>query len=177
MEVKQGGIRVIMRDTWNKSKRNHHYEVNEDGYVRNSRNNYILTNSPNNKGYMTVSLGKHMPGQLVHILVAETFIPEYEPGLDVDHKNGKKWDNRVENLQCISRTDNVKRAFETGLAHGHKGPNAGTPPRKVQIIETGEVFSSISECARAIGGSAGAICQCVNQKKEKYRNMHFKCVE
>lgn len=165
-----------MRDTWVKTSRNHYYEVNEDGFVRNSRNNNILTNSPNNKGYMTVSLGKKLPGQLVHVLVAEAFVPGYEPGLDVDHKNGKKWDNRAENLQWISRSDNIKRAFEMGLAHGHKGPNAGTPPRKVQIVETGEVFDSQAECARAINGSVGAISQCVNNKKEKYRGMHFKCI-
>lgn len=165
-----------MRDNWATVNRNKNYEVNEDGYVRNSRNGYVLTNSPNNKGYMTVSLGKRMPGQLVHTIVAEAFVPGYEPGLDVDHKNGKKWDNRVENLQYLTRSENLKRAFEMGLAHGHKSPNAGTPPRRVCIEETGEVFPSISECARAIDGSAGAICKCVNGVKAHYRGLHFKAI-
>lgn len=162
-----------MREKWVKTKRNPHYEVNEDGYVRNSRNNYVLTNSPNNNGYMTVSLGKRMPGQLVHVLVAEAFVPGYKPGFDVDHKNGKKYDNRAENLQWSTRSENVKRAFEMGLAKPHRSDNAGVPPRKVKIVETGEIFSSIADCARAIGGSAGAICQCINEKKNKYRGMHF----
>ena len=168
---------MIMRDNWIKTNRNRHYEVNEDGYVRNSRNGYVLTNSPNNKGYMTVSLGKHMPGQFVHMLVAEAFVPGYKPGLDVDHKNGKKWDNRAENLEWCTRSENVKRAFEMGLAHGHKSPNAGTPPRKVRIVETGEVFDSQAECARAIGGSVGAISQCVNGTRGKHKGLHFERVE
>ena len=166
-----------MRETWIRTNRNHHYEVNEDGYVRNSRNNYILTNSPNNKGYMTVSLGKRLPGQLVHILVAEAFVPGYEPGLDVDHKNGKKWDNRAENLQWCTRGENVKRAYEMGLAHGHRSPDAGSPPIKIQIVETGEMFNSISECARYIGGSAGAISQCINGTRNKHHGYHFKIIE
>lgn len=166
-----------MRDNWVKTNRNTNYEVNEDGYVRNARNNRILTNSPNNSGYMTVSLGKRLPGQFVHHLVAEAFVPGYKSGLDVDHKNGKKWDNRAENLQYITRSDNVKRAFDMGLAKPHRSDNGGTPPRKIKIIETGETFPSISECARALKGSAGAICQCVNGLKKHYRGMHFEAFE
>lgn len=162
-----------MRDNWIKINRNSNYEVNEDGYVRNSRNNRILTNSPNNKGYMTVSLGKQLPGQLVHVLVAEAFIPGYESGLDVDHKNGNKQDNRVENLQWITRSNNIKRAFEMGLAKPHRSDNAGAKPKTVKIIETGEIFPSIAECARFIGGSISAISMCLTGKRNKHHGYHF----
>lgn len=163
-----------MRDKWVTSIRNSNYEVNEDGYVRNARTKRVLTNSPNNRGYMTVSLGKRLPGQFVHQLVAEAFVPGYENGLDVDHINGNKGDNRAENLQYISRSSNVKRAFEMGLAHGHKGPNAGTPPKRIQIVETGDIFPSIAECARFINGSIGAISLCLSGKREKHHGYHFK---
>lgn len=166
-----------MRDTWITTARNRHYEVNEDGYVRNSRNNRILTNSPNNKGYMTVSLGKRMPGQLVHVLVAEAFVPGYEPGLDVDHKNGKKWDNRAENLEWCTRSENIKRAFEMGLAKGHKGPNSGLSPRKVRIVETGEVFDSQAECARSIKGSICRVSLCARDQNKTHKGYHFERID
>ena len=163
-----------MRYKWIKTKQNYNYEVNEDGYVRNSRNNRILSNSPNNKGYMTVSLGKHLPGQLVHVLVAEAFIPDYEPGLDVDHINGNKWDNRVENLQWVTRSDNLKRAYAMGLAKPHRSDNAGEAPKKVQIVETGETFPSISACARAINGTKSAVSLCLSGDRNKHKGYHFR---
>lgn len=166
-----------MRDNWIKSNRNEYYDINIDGYVRNSRNNNVLTNSPNNNGYMTVSLGKRMPGQLVHILVAEAFVPGYKAGLDVNHKNGNKQDNRAENLEWCTRSDNIKHAFESGLAHGHKGPNAGTPPRKVRIVETGEEFDSQAECARAINGSISRISMCVHDSNKRHKGYHFEHVD
>ena len=166
-----------MRNKWVPINRNTNYEVNEDGHVRNARNNRILTNSKNNKGYMTVSLGKHMPGQLVHCLVAEAFVPGYASGLDVDHKNGKKWDNRAENLQWCTRSENIKRAFEMGLAHGHKGPNAGTPSQKIEIIETGEKFASQAECARALKGSIARISLCARDPNKTHKGYHFRRIE
>lgn len=58
-----------------------------------------------------------------HKVVADCFIPNLEGLRDVNHKNGNKLDNRVENLERVTHSENVIHAFETGLAKKQLGEN------------------------------------------------------
>lgn len=55
----------------------------------------------------------------------------------------------------------------------------GRKGRAVQIVETGETFNSISECADAIGGSAGSICEILrgHNRRETHMGYHFEYVK
>lgn len=48
-----------------------------------------------------------------HKIVADCFIPNPEGLRDVNHKNGNKLDNRVDNLERVTHSENVIHAFET----------------------------------------------------------------
>jgi hypothetical protein len=50
-----------------------------------------------------------------HRLIARAFVPGYEPHLSVNHINGNKLDNRPENLEWLTVSDNSKHEWETGL--------------------------------------------------------------
>lgn len=77
-------------------------------------------------------------GFLVHRLVAEAFIrPLSEPD-EVNHINGDKRDNRLVNLEIVTRQENVDHAIRTGLANysGENNPQAKLTAKQVAEIRT-----------------------------------------
>lgn len=64
-------------------------------------------------GYMRVRIkGRHYK---IHRLVAETFIPNPENKREVNHKDGNKLNNRADNLEWATRSENQKHAYKVGL--------------------------------------------------------------
>ena len=84
------------------------YQISNTGFVR--RNNRILKPAPNNKGYLHVTLCKNGVSQTkyIHQLVAEHFIGKVE-GKEVDHIDNNKLNNRLDNLQYLSRFENASK--------------------------------------------------------------------
>lgn len=123
----------------------------------------------NRYGYRRVGVG-HENAQYVHRMVAETFIPNPNNLPQVNHIDGCKTNNHVDNLEWVTESENMQHAFRIGL----KKPSPGTP---IRIIETGEVFESQGECARAIGGIQGNIALCLLGRRHTHRGYHFEYVE
>lgn len=101
----------------------------------------------------------------VHVLVAETFIDNPNNLPVVNHKNGIKDDNRVENLEWVTVSYNTKHAFDV---LGRKGNNGGMnkPVKKIDK-NTGEVikiYNSLKEASIDIVVAQTSITQSMKRR-------------
>lgn len=122
------------------------YEVSDHGQVRRlqpgpgTQVGRILRNHPIPTGYLHVRLCVHSnPADLyVHRLVAEAFIGPRPRGLQINHINGNKTDNRPSNLEYVTQLQNMRHSFrpEFGryVARGREHPRAKLSEIDVRAI-------------------------------------------
>lgn len=100
------------------------YLVSDHGNIKNSETNKILKPFPNHKGYLMVRIyhKKIKYDFSVHRLVALHFMPVRSIYTDqVNHKDGNKKNNHIDNLEWIDNTGNIIHAVNSGLITYHKG--------------------------------------------------------
>jgi hypothetical protein len=108
------------------------YSVSNRGRVRRDLANRgtkagnILAQAIKN-GYPMVSLWRegHRRNHLMHIVVAEAFVGPRLLGFDVNHKDGIRTNANAENLEYVTRSENIRHAQQTmGSYHGERHPNS-----------------------------------------------------
>lgn len=118
----------------------------------------ILKQGENRCGYFSCELCKDGTGKrlLTHRMVAQTFIPNPEGKKEVNHINGDKSDNRVENLEWSTRRENELHAFRTGMAKNPTKPVLQYDLNGNFIQE----WSSAKEAATTMNLKSSNICHC-----------------
>jgi hypothetical protein len=132
----------------------------------------ILKLTKTNFGYMRVQLygkaqsKKHFVHRLV--LTAFNYRKDYED-YQVNHINGVKTDNYVENLEWVTKQENIQHAYKLEL---NKGPISKKRP--VIRIEDNKFFVSMCEAAKAINTDTKSIWNVCNFKRNHCKGWRFR---
>ena len=89
------------------------YEVSNTGKIKSLKTNRLLTPQKNNCGYLYILLtdsNKKVRINLIHRLVFDSFIGITD-GLEINHLDEDKENNRLDNLELITHEDNLKKSF------------------------------------------------------------------
>lgn len=104
----------------------------------------------------------------VHRLVAVAFIGRDHSKPWINHKNGIKTDNRVENLEWCTPQGNSRHAFDTGLNHVERGKGNPRSRRILQYKENGELIAEwygVGEIKRELGINPANVNGCLHGRR------------
>ncbi len=159
-----------MQKIWKNIPNYSGYQVSNLGEIKGKRNKILIGGIK--RGYREVILVdnniRHY--KLVHRLVAEAFIPNFENKPQINHKDGNKLNNCVDNLEWCTQSENMKHAYKKGLQkplYAVKNPRA----KKVEQYDLKnnllKCYNGIREASRINNLNPRDITKCCQRKRRQ----------
>ena len=148
------------------------YAVTSCGKVWSHRSQKFLKSADNGHGYQVVVFStdkvknKHYR---VHRLVAEAYIDNPNGYSEVNHKDGNRSNNNINNLEWVSKVQNCNMPSSKR--------NHPKKRYKILCVETGVIYKSQAEASRATGVGQYNISSCITGKQKTAGGYHWEHAE
>ena len=142
---------------WNDIEGYPNHSVSNLGKVKSKKTEKILKPYKTNKGYLTVGFWSNGKKKRlsIHRLVAQAFLSNFNNLPEVNHINGCKTDNNLNNLEWTSGSANISHAYQTGL---RKAKLTNLDKEKIlQLIEKGFTQRAIGKLFNVSHSAVGYI--------------------
>ena len=140
------------------------YLISDNGQVKNEKTNRILKQQiQNDYCHCGLTINKKVKRCRVHRLVAKAFIDNPENKPYVNHKDGNRQNNIVNNLEWVTSSENSQHAVDSGLKtkQGRKHPVVQYSMDGFQMM----VFNSLADAERETGVLSSKISLCCQRKR------------
>jgi len=154
------------------------YSVSSLGRIRNDKTNRVLKTCINSRGYILAVLSKNgvYKSFSVHRVAGEAFIVNPENKSQINHINRDRTDNRVENLEWVTASENIKHSYADGRSKSElfaSRISLGKNPKAKKVINmvTGDVYECAAEAANILNITNRSFCKRLSG--ELRNNTHF----
>lgn len=160
------------------------YQVSNYGRIKSFKRykeGKLLATPATQQGYPQVSLSLNGVDQphLVHRLVATHFLPNPENKPQVNHLDGNKLNNRVDNLEWATPQENVQHAYNLGLAKVKSGSESHLYKCSIEVLDRNGVVIDIlvgSKDMAQKGYNSGNVFACLQGKRKTHKGCTFRRV-
>lgn len=155
-----------------------HFLVSNLGRVRNSKTGNFITIGDNGRGYCNCRLKANGISKTVYVhrLVAEAFLPNWDPKLQVNHIDKNKKNNRADNLEMVTDSEN-KKWSQKEYIDGH----LKTQGKTVLVYDLDGNFlmeyRGLGEFCRKYGHDPRSVQRVIKGEKKYHHNLVFKYKE
>ena len=159
------------------------YQVSNLGRIKSLQTNRIIKGGLTGYGYLHINARKDRKSHTlyVHKAVASAFIPNPDNKPQVNHIDGNKLNNCLDNLEWVTYSENNKHAYKTGLKKATKGKNNDYSRSLMTPINQYDLdgnfikrWNSQKEITNELNIPQQSISSCVRGKRNKTHNYIWK---